>query len=257
MRYVDGDYPRPRDLQVDRGPPCTTSSRHDPRTTWPSRPACSRPSSRVSAIRGLRPRTRGASSSRSLSGATWRRRRMLNRVLQLGVPRAGDLPPSTTTSARRQSRTCCTSGSPTRSSRPIWNRKLRPMRRPDHDGRELRRPGPRPLLRGGRRGCATLVQKPPPPDGKHPAMGGRPVGGEVESLRNEKEKVFSAMRHAQATRTWCEGSSTATATRTASRRTRTSRRTPQCGCSSTRGVGNGVPFFIRAGKGPAGHRPLR
>ena len=61
---------------------------------------------------------------------------------------------STTTSASGPCTTCCSSASRMLSSRPFWNRKLR-RERADHDGRELRRPGPRRLLRRDRRRSAT------------------------------------------------------------------------------------------------------
>ena len=141
---------------------------------------------------------------------------------------------STTTSARRRSRTSSTSGSRTRSSsrsgtattcarcRSRW-RRTSACRAAAASTRRSARSATSSRTTCSRR-VALLAMEPP-------------VGPGAEELRDAKENVFKAMRHAEARTTSCAGSSRATATSRASRPTPTSRRSPRCACTSTRGGG--------------------
>ena len=128
---------------------------------------------------------------------------------------------------------------------PIWNRNYIALGA-DHDGRELRRRGSRPLLRPGRR-AARRGRQPPDAAGRG--------GGDGAARRR---------RRARRSRTRCSRCSARCRrpTRplrprpvrrlprrsTAWRRTRRPRPTRRCGSRSTTGAGPGVPFFIRTGK---------
>ena len=162
----------------------------------------------------------------------------------LGLPRVSRSSASTTTSARSRSRTSSTSASPTRSSsrsgtattsracRSRWPRTSASQGR----GSFYEEVGAlRDVVQNHLLQIAALLAMEPP------------VGEDDEPLRDEKEKVFAAMRHARDRPTSCAGSSPATATRTASRPTPTSRRSPPCACSSTRGAGRAC----RSTSGPA------
>ena len=145
LRYVDGDYNDPTTfarLKSELG------KRQAPaRTTWRSRRACSRRWS-SSSRRPALPRTRG-SSSRSRSAATSPRRASSTRCCTDVFPEECDLPhrplPGQGSGAEHP-------------LLPLRERVSRadlqpPLRREraDHDGRELRREGPRQVLRRDRR----------------------------------------------------------------------------------------------------------
>ena len=177
--------------------------------------------------------------------------RALNQTIHDVLPRGARSSASTTTSARRRSRTSSSSASRTRSSSRSWNRQLR-RERADHDGRELRREGPRPVLRG---------------DGRHsrrdpePPAAGRQLprdGGALEHLpRGDPRRAGEGAAHrapAAHRATWCAASSAATATSRTSRPTRRWRPSPRCGCYVDSWRWEGVPFYVRAGKSPRDDR---
>ena len=107
--------------------------------------------------------------------------------------------------------------------------------RPDHDGRELRRRGPRALLRPGRRAARRRGQ---PPDAGRRGGGDGGAGGARSRRRSRTRCSPSSTRCRRPTRrTTCAASTTATARSTASPRTRRPRPTPRCGWRSTTGAG--------------------
>ena len=122
-----------------------------PPAALPRDPAerCSAPSSQALGDSGCAPTAR-ASSSRSRSAATWPPPRRSTATLHARLPRGRDLPHRPLPRQGAGRRTSSTSASPTRFLEPIWNRN-HVEQRADHDGRELRRPGPRRVLRRGRR----------------------------------------------------------------------------------------------------------
>ena len=107
--------------------------------------------------------------------------------------------------------------------------------RADHDGRELRRRGPRPLLRPGRRAARRGRQ---PPDA---GRGRRGDGGARRRRRRHAQgrQVRGVPRDPRrpTPRTTSAASTTATSTSTASRRTRPPRPTPRSASTSTTGAG--------------------
>ena len=112
LRYVDGDYDDP--ATFDASATRARRARSARCTTWRSRRACSRPSSRSSAAPGC------------ARGRARRRREAVRPRPRLGAGAERDAPhgrspsrrssASITTSARSRCRTSCTSASPTRSS---------------------------------------------------------------------------------------------------------------------------------------------
>ena len=118
--------------------------------------------------------------------------------------------------------------------------------RADHHGRGLRRRGPgRVLRRGGR--APRRRAEPPAADRRLLAME-PPVGAGRRRRSATRGQGHDGDAHPRRRTTSCAASTPAIATRTASRRTRTSR--PSCALrfeiDSWRWAG--VPFFIRAGK---------
>ncbi len=112
------------------------------------------------------------------------------------------------------------------------------LRRPraDHHGRDLRRRGPRQVLRGSRRHPRRGAE--PPAAGRQPAgHGSRRSAAAREPVRDEKAKVFRVDAAARARRRRARPVHAATATKPAWRRTRRSRPSPPCACTSTRGAG--------------------
>ena len=117
---------------------------------------------------------------------------------------------------------------------PIWNRNY-VASRPDHDGGGLRRRGPRPLLRPGRRAARRRRQ---PPDAGRLAV--RDGGARARRPRDDQGRAgraSSARSRTPTRRTTSAASTTATARSTASRRTRRPRRTRRCGSRSRTGAG--------------------
>ena len=114
ISYVPGDY---RDADVVRGAGRRAlEGRQRAPALLPGHPAGAvRRRDRRAARRGPH-RGRLGSSSRSRSGATWRRPAELNDVPPPGVPGGRRSSASTTSSARSRSRTCSCSASPTRCS---------------------------------------------------------------------------------------------------------------------------------------------
>ena len=152
---------------------------------------------------------------------------------------------STTSSGRWASPRSSTCGSPTRCSSRSGTATT--CVGADHDGGGLRRRGPRPLLRPGRRAARRGRQ---PPD----AGRGRDRDGAARrratptTVKDAHVRVFRAMPDADPAhyvRGQYEGYRD---DRRASPTTRRPRPTPRCAWRSTTGAGSGVPFFIRTGK---------
>ena len=117
---------------------------------------------------------------------------------------------------------------------PVWNRNFI-SQRADHDGRGVRRRGPRPLLRDGRRAARRRAE--PPAPGRRPAGHGA-AGRRRRRRAARREGASCSARSARSTRpTWCAASTAATATRTASTPAPTSRPSSPCASRSTRGAG--------------------
>ena len=116
---------------------------------------------------------------------------------------------------------------------------------PDHDGRELRRRGPGPLLRRGRRAARRVRQ---PPDAA--AVGGRDgTAGRARpgTIKNYQVQLWRAVADAPTLPITCAASTTATAASTASSRIRhRDVRGVPAGHRQLAMVGR--PFFIRTGK---------
>ena len=119
--------------------------------------------------------------------------------------------------------------------------------RADHDGGGLRRRGPRPLLRPGRR-AARRGRQPPDAGRRRRPRWSRPPADDAHTLKDAQVSVFRAIARRRPGPLRARASTTATARSTESRRTRPPRPTPRCGSRSTTGAGQGVPFFIRTGK---------
>ena len=117
---------------------------------------------------------------------------------------------------------------------------------PDHDGRELRRRGPRPLLRPGRR-AARRGRQPPDAGGRRgrdgAARGRRPDDAQGRDVRGLPGDARRPTR-----RTTCAGSTRATATSTASPTDSTTETYAALRLEIDNWRWSGVPFFIRTGK---------
>ena len=140
---------------------------------------------------------------------------------------------STTTSGRWGSRRSCTCASRT----PCSSRSgtATTSMRPDHDGRELRRRGPRPLLRPGRR--AARRRRQPPHAGRRRGRDGGASRRRPGDAQGRAGSPSSAPSRPPTRRTTSAASTTATATSTASPPTRPPRPTPRCGSTSRTGAG--------------------
>ena len=231
MRYVDGDYSDASTftkLKKELGERAGAR-----RTTSRSRRACSRP-----VVEGL------GSSGCADERARHRREAVRPRPrvgagaqprAALGVPRAERSSASTTTSARRRSQNILYFRFANSFLEPIWNRNY-VRERADHDGRGLRRAGPRRVLRGGRR-AARRHRRTTCSRSSRCSRWSRRSGPGVEELRDEQGEGVRGDATRSSPTTSCAGSSRATATSRASRPTPTSRRSPRCACTSTRGAG--------------------
>ena len=107
--------------------------------------------------------------------------------------------------------------------------------RPDHDGGGLRRRGPRPLLRPGRR--AARRRRQPPHAGRRGGGDGGALGRRPEDDQGRAGRALPRDRGRPTRPTTCAASTTATSTSTASRRTRPPRPTPRCASRSRTGAG--------------------
>ena len=81
-----------------------------------------------------------------------------------------------------------------------------------------------------------------------------PAGHEPQAMQAEKLRAVSRDAAARPEGGGARPVHAAIATRRAWPRTRRSRLSPRCGCTSTPGVGPGVPFYIRTGKCLPHHR---
>ena len=123
--------------------------------------------------------------------------------------------------------------------------------RADHDGRELRRAGPRRLLRGGRRD-PRRGPEPHAPGRRDPGDGA--ARQQPTARRSATRRSRSCGRSARSSPTTSSAaSSTAIARRRGSRPTRRSRPSPRSGSRSTRGAGPAC----RSSSGPASACPRR
>ena len=174
-----------------------------------------------------------ASSSRSRSAATSRRRVALNAMLHARFDEAqifridhflGKEPVHNLL--------------PFRFANTLPRADLEPQlrrQRADHDGRGLRRGGPRRVLRetgtDARRGA-----EPPVPGAVPPGDGA--AGAHRQRVDPRREGQGAARdAHARQPTTWCAASSTATWPSRAWPRIRARRPSPRCGCGSTPGAG--------------------
>ena len=133
---------------------------------------------------------------------------------------------------------------------PVWNRNYVVVGA-DHDGRELRGRGPRPLLRPGRRPARRGRQ---PPDAGPGRGGDGAAGGPRRDVAQERHRARSSRRCPPPTRpTTCAASTTATATSTGSPTTRTTETYAALRLEIDNWRWSGVPFFIRTGKRLADH----
>ena len=135
---------------------------------------------------------------------------------------------------------------------PVWNRNYVESRA-DHDGRELRRRGPRSLLRPGRRAARRR--------GQPPHAGGRGRGDGAARRRRRRDAEGRAdhlvpRRAARPTRsTTCAVSTTATSRSTASRPTPPPRRSPRCDSRSRTGAGSACRSSSAPASGSRSPRP--
>ena len=127
---------------------------------------------------------------------------------------------------------------------PIWNRNYVESRA-DHDGRELRRRGPRPLLRSGRR--AARRRRQPPHAGRRGSGDGGALRRRSRDAQGRAGRAVPRRRRRPTPPTTSAASTTATSTSTASPPTRRPRPTPRCGSTSTTGAGRAS----RSSSGPA------
>ena len=110
------------------------------------------------------------------------------------------------------------------------------QQRADHDGGGLRRAGPRRVLRGGRRASRTSSRTTSSRSSRCSRWSRRREWGD-KALRDAKERVFAAVDKLEPS-DLVRGPVRGLPQRArVSRPTRTSRPTPRCGCTSTRGVG--------------------
>ena len=188
---------------------------------------------RQGARRGRPDEERRASSSRSRS-ATTSRRRARSPTSSTSTSTSRSSTGSTTSSGRWASTEILYLRFANTMLEPVWNRNY-VASRPDHDGRGLRRRGPRPLLRPGRR-AARRRRQPPDAGGRRRRDGaaGRRRPGDAQgragrALPRDAGRRPGALR-ARPVRRLPRRS-------TASRRTRRPRPTPRCGSRSTTGAG--------------------
>ena len=231
LHYVDGDYRDPATFERLRQ---RAGRRARVRcTTSPSRRACSRPSSQGLARVRLRRRTRG-SSSRSRSAATSRRRSALNRTLHAVFPESAIFRIDHYLGKEAVQNLLYF-----RFANALPRADLEPQlrrQRADHDGRELRRAGPR--QRSTRRSArsATSCRTTCCRWSRCWRWRRRSASDARGDARREAAPVPGDAAARSGARS-CAASSAAIATSPASRPTRTSRRSPRCGCTSTPGAG--------------------
>ena len=128
---------------------------------------------------------------------------------------------------------------------PVWNRNYLGVR-PDHDGRELRRRGPRPLLRPGR-GAARRGRQPPVAAARRRPRWSRPRAA-TRTRSRTRSSPCSARWPTPTPRTTCAASTTATCEidGVAPRLDHRDLRRAAAEIDNWRWAG--VPFFIRTGK---------
>ena len=127
--------------------------------------------------------------------------------------------------------------------------------RPDHDGRELRRRGPRPLLRPGRR--AARRRRQPPDAGGRGGGDGAAGRGDPKTIK-DAQLASSARSPTPIRRTTCAVSTTATATIDGVAPDSTTETYAALRLEIDNWRWSGVPFFIRTGKRlPATQTELR
>jgi hypothetical protein len=107
--------------------------------------------------------------------------------------------------------------------------------------------GPRCVLRD-RRVSARCRSESPLPDRRAAGDGAAVLSGLRAPCTTRRRRFFKAMRPLKRSVIWCAASTLATARSRTWPRTPMSRPFAHCGCSSTRGAGNGVPWYLRSGK---------
>ena len=127
-----------------------------------------------------------------------------------------------------------------------------PRLRPDHDGRELRRRGPRPLLRPGRRAARRRRQPPHAGRRRRDRDGGRRPAATRRRSRTRMHALFRAMPAADPAH-YVRGQYEATAPSTASPPDSTTETFAALRLDIDNWRWSGVPFFIRTGQAPADH----
>ena len=123
--------------------------------------------------------------------------------------------------------------------------------RADHDGRELRRRGPRPLLRPGRR-AARRGRQPPDAGGRRGRDGGAGRRRRARRSRTPSSRVFRAMPDADPAHYVRGQYDGYRDDRRRRRRTRPPRPTPRCAWRSTTGAGRAC----RSSSAPASCLPV-
>ena len=128
---------------------------------------------------------------------------------------------------------------------PIWNRELREGRA-DHHGRVVRRPGPRRVLRGGRRDPRRGAES--SAAGDLAARHGSAAGATNPTRARRRSCGCSAPCGRSTRAKWCAASFAAIATRKASPRIRRWRPSWRCKLHIDTWRWADVPFYIRTGK---------
>ena len=129
---------------------------------------------------------------------------------------------------------------------PVWNRNYLESRA-DHDGRGLRRRGPRPLLRPRRR--AARRRRQPPDAGRSPrARWRRRPGGDPRDDQGRAGRALPRGRRGRPRRTTCAASTTATASIDGVAPDSTTETYAALRLDIENWRWSGVPFFIRTGK---------
>ena len=135
---------------------------------------------------------------------------------------------------------------------PVWNRNYVESR-PDHDGRGLRRRGPRPLLRPRRR--AARRRRQPPDAGGRRGRDGAARRRRPETLKDAQVALFRADRRGRPRALRARPVRRLPRRSTASPPTRRPRPTPRCASTSTTGAGPACRSSSAPASGCRSRRP--